>query len=885
MTVRERDGSRWRGNRLTGAGPKRRRGRARSCVVEGLEARQLLTAGLDPIPTTEVPADLGRVLPLTGGTAAQTFSVESNNPDVGAQIVQGQFLTIDVTHASSGPGDPAFSGSMTFQLFQELTPITVNRILALVNQGFYTSPTDPPTNLPTKNFHRVASGFPGPEFIVQGGSKNGDGTGEIDQPGFPFQDEFRPQLVFTGEGQLAMANAGDDTNGSQFFITTGQPNFLDFQHTIFGQLVDGFETLDLMTQVSRNANDAPISPILITDTRTEALRPEGVLVINTTAANAGETAEIRVTATDPADGSTAEQTFIVDVVANTGDQRPFLGPIGDQITRPNEAAVFQLSATSTNPGEELTFAVGGGVAPDGTFAPVENATATVDSTGLVTVTPDPGFEGEIPLLVGVRDQTNRDPSGNLDAVGNFDTAAITLTVTTENQPTAVPIEVTTEENEPVTIQLAGDPNNPGQSLLFELTSVPVLGELTDFDPEAGTVVYTPFTNKVGADAFTFRVQSVGEPTPNTFSEEAIVSIEIEPGEPEPVPPTALPLDITVQVNTSVPVQLQGESNNGDQSRNLTFAIDTSETQGTVTGFDPETGSFTYEPPRNFVGTDTLTYTVTDTLVSGESLESETVTVTFDVIGAVDTGAVRRIGAVLFVTPRPPGSLEFARSQFNFIEVSVVDGRVVTSINGQIDEFQPPVNELELLVVYGSKGNDDVRIAPDLPLLTTLDGGLGGLNTLRSNDLPSRLHGWFGQNFLQGGASRDELIGRMGRVHFLPSGGDDLLFAGDPNRFPQLGDNPDNGQGEPPSGQFFRFVRGRLVPIPTPPPRAEGKFVFNPPPPRLPFPDLGAGLPDLGATADDGDSENRPSRGFQAHRERIERLRIQAQQFLKRLGQR
>ena len=148
--------------------------------LEGLEARQLLTAILNPIADLTVPANLGRVVRLDGGAEVQQFTATSDNPNVSVSVVEGTFLAIDVTHASSGPGDPAFSGTMTFQLFDELTPITVRRILALVNQGFYTSPTQNPdptfTNLPTKNFHRIASGFPGNEFIVQGGSPTCIGT-------------------------------------------------------------------------------------------------------------------------------------------------------------------------------------------------------------------------------------------------------------------------------------------------------------------------------------------------------------------------------------------------------------------------------------------------------------------------------------------------------------------------------------------------------------------------------------------------------------------------------------------------------------------------------------------------------------------------------------
>lgn len=809
----------------------------------------MLVALLNPIPNLSVAADLGRVVPLEGGTEAQQFSVTSSNPNIGVSVVKGSFLSVDVSHTSSGVGDPAFSGTMTFQLFDELTPTTVDRILALVNQGFYTSPTTNPnpdfTNLPSKNFHRIAEGFPGDAFIVQGGSANGNGTGEINQPGFPFADEFRAPLVFNGQGQLAMANAGDDTNSSQFFVTTGSPRFLDFNHTIFGQLVEGADVLERMTQVSRDANDAPVSPILITATRVSEANPNGTLLINTTSASAGESATITVTASTPSDGSTDVETFQVAVVANAESQRPFLRPVSDQITLPNQPVQFQLNAVSTNPGAELTFAVGGGVSPSGTFAPVQNATATVDANGLVTVTPDAGFEGVIDLLVGVRDQVNR--TTNLDAVSNFDTDRITLTVTTNNRPTATPVSVQTEQNKAVTIQLAGQSGDPGsqQTLTFELTGPPVHGLISQFDAQAGTLVYTPFTNFQGNDSFGFRVRDVGDPTPNLTSEPAEVSILVQGGDPIAVPPTASSQLLTIPPNNPVPVQLQGFPGTADSGQTLTFEIDTTGTLGTVSNFDANTGSLLYTPPTGFAGTDSLSFSVRQIGEPGSGLESDSASVTFTVTGAVTTGAVRQVGSVLLVTP-PPGRL--INPDPNTVEVSVIGGRVSVSINGQIDTMQPLVSDLERVVVYGTKASDTITIAPDVPLLATLDGGLGGRNQLQAGDLPTRLHGWFGHNTLRGGAARDALIGRMGRVRFLPSPGDDLVFAGDPNLFPQV-DKHARDEGIPPTGQFFRFVRDRLVPVPTPPPQAQGRIVLHPRRTNVTIPEFNLpGAPGGGQTA-------------------------------------
>ena len=135
----------------------------------------------------------------------------SSNPDITATVAQGQFLTMNVSHASSGAGDPAFSGNIVIQLFNDLVPTTSTMIEGFVNSGFYNN----------KNIFRVASGFPDANgYIVQGGSPNNLSTGVSGLPGTPFANELVQQLSFAGPGQLAMANTGQpDSNDTQFFIT------------------------------------------------------------------------------------------------------------------------------------------------------------------------------------------------------------------------------------------------------------------------------------------------------------------------------------------------------------------------------------------------------------------------------------------------------------------------------------------------------------------------------------------------------------------------------------------------------------------------------------------------------------------------------------------
>jgi cyclophilin family peptidyl-prolyl cis-trans isomerase len=365
-------------------------------LIEILEARQLLAASLATIPDISAPAQLGYQVSLNGSVntdPSQTYAVTSDNPRIAASIAQGPFWTLNVQHASSGTGDPAFAGALTFQLFQDLTPNTVSHITQFTTNGYYNG----------KDFTRIANNFPGPtDFIAQGGAPNADGSGNSGLPGTPFADEFVQQLAFTvtgtqqqPAGQLAMANAGPNTNDVQFFVTTGTPTFLDFKHTIFGQLVAGSSILTQMTHVATTTNSLPVDPIVINSATLSQANVNGVVHIDTTSARAGDTANITVTATDPQDGSRVTQSFKVTVVAYNGPTSNVpinfipVANFQNASTPFNTAATIQLqgqgSPDTTNPGT-LSYAI---VSP-----PSHGSIGQFDpATGMLVYTPANGFRG------------------------------------------------------------------------------------------------------------------------------------------------------------------------------------------------------------------------------------------------------------------------------------------------------------------------------------------------------------------------------------------------------------------------------------------------------------------------------------------------------------
>jgi peptidyl-prolyl cis-trans isomerase B (cyclophilin B) len=121
-------------------------------------------------------------------------------------------------------------GAIRIKLFDAETPKTCANFEKLVAKGFYNG----------LKFHRVIA-----DFMVQGGCPQGDGRGG---PGYTFEDEFSPKLKHTGPGILSMANAGPNTNGSQFFITHVACPWLDGKHTVFGQVIEGQDVVNAIRQ-------------------------------------------------------------------------------------------------------------------------------------------------------------------------------------------------------------------------------------------------------------------------------------------------------------------------------------------------------------------------------------------------------------------------------------------------------------------------------------------------------------------------------------------------------------------------------------------------------------------------------------------------------------
>ena len=297
-----------------------------SCVATGLMLAPIAFSApvIDSIGNVNIPAGKSLILPVTAASPngrPLTFTATSSTNRITVEVhTNNPFWKMSVAQAAPSNAPGAFQtpfrggvvavtniGDMTFMLFRDIAPRAVDAIQGLTAGGIYTSNTI---------FHRVVPGF-----VIQGGDPETNGMGG---PVFRYDDEFNPKAIFSGNGQLALANSGKDTDGSQFFITSGPQRELDFGYTIFGQLLRGFNVLTNILNTPTNGAARPLADVIIT--RTSFVPDPFDTVLTLAATNlTGVTGTISVIADDGAGGH-ATNIFTATTVTNAQNDPPFLYP-------------------------------------------------------------------------------------------------------------------------------------------------------------------------------------------------------------------------------------------------------------------------------------------------------------------------------------------------------------------------------------------------------------------------------------------------------------------------------------------------------------------------------------------------------------------------------
>ena len=339
-----------------------------------------------------------------GNAITYSVSVSSSNLKNGSTTEQ---LTTTVPTGNPSlsitVSDPAdnISGTMVFQLFQNLVPDAISEITSLVNKDFYDGLT----------FHRVVKGF-----MIQGGDPNGDGTGG---PGFQWDNEYNQDLQFTSPGVLAMANSGQNTNGSQFFITDEPFRTGDFTYTIIGFMTQGADILNEIENIPVEAQNvkhssststevsAPINTVTMTSVVTYTDTQNGVLQLSAPNGTTGS-ATVTVTASDGGSSTPVTQSFQVNVEPDTTTDPPFLNRPSTGIppikTTVNTAASFTIPGLDVN-GNAINYTA---TVPS---ADTSDLTVSVNSTtGVGTVTPINGASGVFQIEEAVGASGSSSPS-------------------------------------------------------------------------------------------------------------------------------------------------------------------------------------------------------------------------------------------------------------------------------------------------------------------------------------------------------------------------------------------------------------------------------------------------------------------------------------------
>jgi cyclophilin family peptidyl-prolyl cis-trans isomerase len=742
--------------------------------VEPLEGRALM-ASLAPIPSVTVAAGAGYQVPLNGAYAGntdpQTYTVSTDNATGGvtASVASGEFWTIGVSHASTGASDPAFSGTLTFQLYQDLTPNSVAKIESLINgtvpfsdltsaaqsviypNGQGTTGVDYYTATNGGDFFgRVQLGFPDTATgIVQGGALVAPISGQVFSTGYA--NETSAQLVFNGTGQLALANGGGTSSqDSQFFVTTGSPQELNGNYTIFGQLVAGASILQEMTNVAGTAitggslGNTPTDPITITSSTLSTTNPNGVLHIDASGSSttANTVTNVTVTATDTITNAQTSQTFPVTTItapsSTTLDSLPtppMITPIATPISTPAGTPVsFQISSTvPTGSSSAYTYVADGGITastssstPPTFNTTVSNGTATVSSTGLVTVTPTAGYTGPINVLVGVSDGT--------DVTGTSATTPLPANYSLQK----VTVDVGSFSTAP-TINTVTTPISASVSQTVQV-------QLSATNPSGGQLSY---------------IVEGGAASNGTFPAVTNATAGVDGNGLLSVIPAAGytgPIDLTVGVR--------------DQT--------------------DRSGTGNLNDPTNFS---------TENIVINVGTQTSTGAVRF-----LQDSSSAATGQFI-VTPLP----QTTKNASNTIDITTDPaGNIEAIVNGVTDLNQPALNDVESIIVYGSTANDRITVDPSITVPVYLSGGTGGKDVLIAGGGPTAEQGWNAASTVEKqGESNNYLFGQAGKVTFVKgSGTNNVTFAGTQSKVKK--DARIKIYPAIPKGTFYKFANGKLV---------------------------------------------------------------------------
>ncbi len=541
------------------------------------------------IPQSSTPSMAGISNVKVGIGSPLMIPVDAYDPN-------GNPLTITVTSSNPGlitsevlSGNRSWKlsvenyGDMVFELFEDMAPRPADRVIELTQSGFYNGAP----------FHRVAN-----NFVIQGGDpvkKDGTGGSTLGN----FDDQFNLNLQHNRTGVLSFAKTTDDTNDSQFFITEvakltngdeNAPRYLDFNHSIFGQLVEGEAVREAISNVPVNntSQNRPVTPVNITSASVFTDNENGVIMLKPTGTGTG-TATITVTVTDT-EGNSTSQTFQATVVQDTANGAPFLNDIPTVQAQAGVPATVNLTAQDAE-NDTLIYSV--------TKVGTQNYTITVDSaTGVVTVVPLPGFSGQLQFMASVSQSTT--PT----TASPDDNQLVTVNVT-QISPTTIDLLPESDSGASST-----DNITKAQSLNFAVSGTTV-GAIVEV-LSGGNVVGTATASSATTTVIVNNVAALGQGSVSFVSRQRVEGVNSTPSPALPVvldnqAPAAIAAGV-IPARTLVNVPLSVDLNSPDEGQGLLYALTGAPAGMTI---DANSGMLAWTPSIAQLGDATLTLHLTD----------------------------------------------------------------------------------------------------------------------------------------------------------------------------------------------------------------------------------------------------------------------------------
>lgn len=522
-----------------------------------------------------------------------TVTVTSADPSlIEASVLQGnRSIRIDL----EGYND------MVFELFEQRAETASGRVIQLAQQGFYDGII----------FHRVVD-----NFVIQGGDPTGTGTSGSNLGNF--DDDFHPELQHNREGVLSFAKSSDDTNNSQFFITEVPTRYLDFNHSVFGQIVEGSNVREAISETAVNGSSRPLNDVTISTIDVFDDTENGVVLLKPVGNSTGTTS-VTVTVSD-SNGNSSSETFDVSLQIDTDNSQPFLSDLPDSVTsEANTSAQLQLTSIDIEDDPVTYFAQ--------SLSSAANGTVSVDSaSGLVTVTPAAGFTGTITAQVGVA------PGSGVIGNGASDSDTQRVSFIFESGTLTAPTSLDLSSGSDSGASSIDNITRTG-SLAFLISGVTNGATVNIVDTNTSSVIGTGLASGSTAIITTSNIAALGDGTYKLAAYQTLGGV-VSADSPtldlqyDTTPPSSVIDSASTQANVGRPFET--DLINNEEGSGLVYGISSGPSGLSI---EASTGVITWTPIASQVGDHDVEITLTD--LAG-NVRSETLTIS---VGEAPTAEV------------------------------------------------------------------------------------------------------------------------------------------------------------------------------------------------------------------------------------------------------